>query len=99
MTLKEGIWITQYDGTDDREIVKLVCSEGTYDQIRRMKIDKVELAPGRCLVELMDEKFLDILTDRPIVVDDFQGQWLMKVFFRQPERWWKRVKVNENAEE
>jgi hypothetical protein len=76
---------------NDTEVIKLWVPAGTFKRIVGMKIDKGALEPFCCLVDQEDEN-MNIVSDKPLYLEAHQGLWLVKVFFGQPKKYWKRIK-------
>ena len=81
------------EGEELVEIYSMYVHPGTFDRIKRMAIAIEDHGtPGCCWLDKHD---LDgDLVDDPIAVMDFHAQWLLKEFFKVPQKYWKRVDMS-----
>jgi len=96
--LNEILWITQMqpDG-NDREIVTLDAVSGTWERLHRIFTPSsllIYLGGNKVLITLKVTEY-DLSDEDPLEIPDFHAQWLLKDFFKLPEKIWKKVKVKE----
>ena len=95
--MNEILWITQMqDDGNDAEITEMECPAGMFARLR----DRIfpynhnePLETGAVLITLKDMDG-DLTDDDPLCIPDHQGYWMLRDFFKAPQRAWKKVKVS-----
>lgn len=97
------IWITQIIDDSLVEIIKLQSyakhhsDDADFERLKRMPFihKKADLKNTDIWIDLCID---DNIGDNTLSMDAYYGQWLLKDIFKQPKKYWNKIKLPQNIQ-